>query len=524
MPGQLLLRFLPSHLPLAGGISQRGYRAYVTQVGNDRYQGRVDYEVRYAPFTLDRVQVFRGQWEVRGGLLEVPAGAAVRPGLYLTRLRPAGTDQPFGPPALLLADQEPLRPLLPLGTRRIGMAPPGAWMVFENRGPDQAVLGYTRVDVETDPGLLGTCWRFTKSARGAYWAPGEDAALRWFMAERPTPFGPLLSATGGLTLRSPWSNLGHTQLNVGYETGQPRGGPQRGLLGGHGKLEEVARLDLYRQDDDAWFFYALLPPDRRIPSPLGPQPQTLVPMVAGRLSGLPELIDLWHMGTLAPSQPDAALTMRYGEAGLTLRASSVSLHWSVIEDWEWRPDGLVSRIAQWRDQVPAGWRAQYPDLTPSRLVTDLRLVAWGLPDSRPLSLQLWDAKQGKAEATLSLGIGDPYQLIVRDADGRPFHGFLEMQVLALRQGSQWANLNPPQAGLWRDVSGRPIYVSEGQVTIGPAAHGNPRDWGVQLVARPYLVNSSVNALFPVRDETLVPNASQAAWSNPVRLTVDSQPA
>lgn len=523
MRGQLLLRFLPSHLPLAGGVSQRGYRAYVTQVGTDRFHGRVDYEVRFAPFSLDRVQVFRGQWEVRGGLLEVPAGAAVRPGLYQTRLRPTGSDQPFGPPALLLADQEPLRPQLPPGPGRIGIAPPGAWMVFENRGPDQALLGYTRVDVETDPGLLGTCWRFTKSARGAYWAPGEDAALRWFVAERPTPFGSVFGATGGLTLRSPWSNLGHTQVNVGYDGGQPRGGPQRGLLGGHGKLEEVARLDLYQQDEDSWSFYSLLPPERRIPAQLGPTPQTLWPLVAGRLSGLPELIDLWHVAALAPSRPDAALTMRYGEAGLRLNPGAAQLLWSVIEDWEWRADGLVSRIAQWQGQAPAGWRSGYPDLTPARLVTELRLVAHGLPDSRPLAVQLWDAKQGKAEASLSLGVGDAYQLIVRDADGRPYHGFLEMQLQALRQGGQWTHVTPPQAGLWRDVSGRPIYVSDGQVTVGPAAHGNPRDWGVQLVARPFLVNSSVNALYPAREETLMPNASQAAWSNVIRLTVDGAP-
>ncbi len=523
MNGQILLRFLPSHLPLSEGRSQRAYRAYVTQVGVDRFHGRVDYEVRYTPFELDRVQTFHGQWQVENGLLEVPGGAAVRPGLYETRLRPAATGQPFGPPALLLAAEAPLRHVPEAGGRQIAMAPPGSWMVFENRGPDEALLGHTRVDVESDPGLLGTCWRFTKSTRSAYWAPGEDAALRWFVSERPTPFGSLLSATGGQTLRSPWSNLGHTQLNVGYDLGSPRGAPHRGLLGGHGKADALARLDIYQQDDDAWFFYGLLPVDRRVPVDLERTPRPMVPMVAGRLSGLPGLVDLWHLAYLAPSRPAAALTMRYGEAGLRLGATGVDRLWSVIEDWEWRTDGLVERITQWRDQAPSGWLRGYPDLGPSKMVTDLRLVAWGLPDSRPLSVQLWDARQAKADQVLSLAVGDPYQLLVRDADGRPYHGFLEMRVLALRQGGQWADLNPPQAGIWRDVSGRPIYVSDGQVTVGPAAHGNPRDWGVRLVARPYVVNSSVNALHPARDETLIPNASRAAWSSPIHLTVDSMP-
>ena len=31
MPGPLLLRFLPSRLPILDGLSQRGYRAYVTE-------------------------------------------------------------------------------------------------------------------------------------------------------------------------------------------------------------------------------------------------------------------------------------------------------------------------------------------------------------------------------------------------------------------------------------------------------------------------------------------------------------
>ena len=55
MPGPLLLRFLPSRLPVSDGLSQRGYRAYVTEVGRDRFDVRVDYEVRYAPLTLDEV-------------------------------------------------------------------------------------------------------------------------------------------------------------------------------------------------------------------------------------------------------------------------------------------------------------------------------------------------------------------------------------------------------------------------------------------------------------------------------------
>ncbi len=519
MPGPLLLRFLPSRLPVSDGLSQRGYRAYVTEVGRDRFDGRVDYEVRYAPLTLDRVQVFRGQWEVRGGLLDVPAASPVRPGLYFTRVRSSGSAGPFGPWELLMADELPLQRAVAGSGTQIAIAPPGSWMVFENRGPGGAFLGYTRIDIETDPGLLGLTWRFTKSARGAFWAPGEDAALRWFLREQDTPMGSWLRATGGLTLRSPWSELGASQLNVGYDGSGPRGGVTRGLLGGFGSHAYATRLDVYEQAEDAWLFYALLPAGREVPSGLSNQPMPLVDLVAGRLSGLPELIDLWHMAALAPTRPDAALRMRYGEAGIRLGETGANRLWSVIEDWEWRPDGLISRIVQWQEQPPQGWRNGYPDLIPARLRTELTLVASSLPDARPLKVQLWNVKTAKAETVLDLEVGAPYQLLVRDADGRPYHGFLEMQLLALRQAGQWQTFTPPQAGMWRDVSGRPIYVSDGHVTVGPPAHGNPRDWGVQLVTRPYLVNSSVNALHPARGETLIPNHSQAAWSNPITLTV-----
>lgn len=524
MPGPLLLRFLPSRLPLKDGLSQRGYRAYITEVGRDRFEGRVDYEVRFAPLSLDRVQVFHGQWEVRGGVLEVPAFTPVRPGLYLTRVRAAGSASPFGPWDLLLADELPLMRPIAGGGGRIAIAPPGSWMVFENRGPGGAFLGYTRIDVETDPGLLGLTWRFTKSARGAFWAPGEDAALRWFLREQDTPFGTWLRASGGLTLRSPWSELGASQLNVAYDGMAPQGGAVRGLLGGFGTHTHSARLDVYEQADDTWLFYALLPPGREVPAALGNVPAPLVDLVAGHLSGLPELIDLWHMAALSPTRPDAALRMRYGESGLRLGESAASRLWAVIEDWEWRADGLVSRIAQWQDQPAHRWRNGYADLTPAHLRTELTLVASGFPDDRSLNVQLWDARTAKAESVLALDVGAAYRLLVRDADGRPYHGFLEMRLLALQQAGQWRSLTPPQAGLWRDVSGKPIYVSDGQVIVGPPAHGNPRDWGVQLVARPYLVNSSVNALQPTRDETLIPNHSRAAWSNPITLTVGSAPA
>lgn len=140
------------------------------------------------------------------------------------------------------------------------------------------------------------------------------------------------------------------------------------------------------------------------------------------------------MAALAPTRPDAALRMRYGEAGIRLGETGANRLWSVIEDWEWRPDGLINRrIVQWQEQPPQGWRNGYPDLIPARLRTELTLVASGLPDARPLKVQLWNVKTAKAETVLDLDVGAPYQLLVRDADGRPYHGFLEMQLLALRQ-------------------------------------------------------------------------------------------
>ena len=53
--------------------------------------------------------------------------------------------------------------------------------------------------------------------------------------------GSWLRATGGLTLRSPWSELGASQLNVGYDGSGPRGGVTRGLLGGFGSHAYATR-------------------------------------------------------------------------------------------------------------------------------------------------------------------------------------------------------------------------------------------------------------------------------------------
>lgn len=54
-----------------------------------------------------------------------------------------------------MADELPLQRAVAGSGTQIAIAPPGSWMVFENRGPGGAFLGYTRIDIETDPGLLG---------------------------------------------------------------------------------------------------------------------------------------------------------------------------------------------------------------------------------------------------------------------------------------------------------------------------------------------------------------------------------
>ena len=516
------LRFAPSRLQLdAQDRALGGYRAWIDAPGQPVFNGLVDYEVRVASLDLASAQTFRGQWRVSEGRLEVGPGQAIPTGFYMTRVKPAGRPETeYGDWAIIGVDRRPLwnASLAPSDQSLRLPPPPGSSMIFENLDAAGRRLGYTRVDVETEPGTLGgATLRFTKTARDCYWQPGQDWNLRWALRHRSTPWGSMLVSPGGQVHRSPWPGLGAERLNVRHPGNRLGDAATQGLLGGFGRLPARERLELYEQADDMWLFYALLPPGDRVPAGLDNRPQALVDLAWGRPNRSVD-IDLWHAAALAPTRPSAALRMRYAETGAKIGADRVDLAWSVVEDWEWRPDGLIERIAQYAGVPPLAWRKGIDMAAAERLKVELRLVDYDLPDRRPLRLELWDPEQGKGGAELTLGVGAEYQLVATRADGRPYSGFLEVEVHRLFVDGVWRDYPPGSRSLWRDREGKPIYVSDGRVAIGGPAHGNPTDWGVVLSARPYLANPSINALYPTPDTVLIPNASAADMSNTVRLS------
>jgi hypothetical protein len=521
MADLLSIRFEPSRIVSTQGIAERGYRAYIDLPGQGGYDGLVDYEARVSPLDLSSLRSFRGQWRVHKGILEVGPGLAIPSGIYMTRVKPAGAaDSSFGPFEIILVDDRPIfnAGLQPSSQSLRMPPPPGSSMVFENLDAGGRRMGYTRVDVETEPGILGgSTLRFTKSHRDCYWQPGENWNLRWVIRHRSTPWGRMLVSPGGEIYRSPWPGLGSDRLNVSHPGNRLDMPDRQGLLGGFGDHPARRQLDVYQQPADMWLFYALLPPGDRLPLGLSAQPQTVVDLAFGRPNpGID--IDLWHAAALAPSRPDAALRMRYAEAGAKLLSDRVQLGWSVVEDWDWRADGLIERIVQYKNVPTLHWRRGVDGADPSRLSADMRLVEWQIPDARPLRITLWDPVESKGGNVLDLETGGLYHMIVHRADGQPYSGFLEVEVQSLRVDGEWRNMQPGSRGLWRDREGKPIYISDGVVAVGGAAHGNPVNWGVVLRARPYLANASINALYPARDEALIPNASAADFSESLTLT------
>lgn len=519
------LRFLPSKVIARDKVLTEGYKAFVTVVGADPYTGRLDVEVRVAPLDLSSARTVLSGWDAAGGVVTVPPGVpGVSPGVYMTRVKPAGSDpKSFSNWAIILVDDRPMLPGgLVLGTTQIALPPPGAYMLFENRNAGGGLVGYTRIDVETSPCPLGgVTMRFSKTEKAAYWAPDEEWTLRWCLRTTETPFGRWTLSPGGVTYRNPFTDMGSGRASVSYAGNGLQGGARQSLLGGFADEAGHAALDAYEQPADMWLFYALLPEGNRVPQGLGATPRPVVDLAFGRPNPGVD-IDYWHMAALAPTAPGAALRMRYVETGANILPERVNLGWSVIEDWEWRADGLIERITQWRGVPPLYWRGADPGTTDARLAVRLRLIDAWLPDAQALQLRLAEPLSSKEGQTLDLPAGGSYELLVNRADGKPYSGFIQVELTAM-QGADgaWAPGPPQPPTLWRDVGQRPIYVSNGRVGVSFAAHGIQSNFGAMLRARPYLTNASVNALYERRDRDLMPNPAQAPFSNMVALTIGS---
>jgi hypothetical protein len=510
-------------------VLRDGYKVFVTTAGVDSYTGPLDVDVRMS--FLDSLLVYRSaqaNWQASGGVVSVPAGAPSRPGIYKTRVKRAGAAaSDWSPYQILMVDDRPvLNPNIAYTDATIRVPPPaGAFMIFENKNAAGATVGFTRLDIETSPCVLGgVTMRFTKTADGAYWSPGDAKTLRWCAREVQTPIGKWWLSPGGTNYVSPWPQLGAGRPTVSYPVpGSPEGSSVPALLGGYADFPPQTTLEVYDQPPDMWVFYAILPRDHRIPANLSSTPQTIIDLAFGRTAP-PWDIDLWHMAAFAPNVPGAALGLRYVETGLRYTNAEVNLGWSVVEDWEWRVDGLVSKITQWRDVPPLCWRGNYRCVTPDKLAVTLNLVDWNIPDSQALRLSLWHPASGKLDSTLEIETAGSYELVATRADGKPYNGFLEIEILAqMNKQGQWIASapvgTPPPRALWRDAGNLPIYVSNGRVLVGFAAHQIASTWGIMMRARPYLTNASLNTLNPKPDADLIPNTSTAPFSNQVTLTM-----
>lgn len=527
------IRFTPSK-PRSKKNSQQqdvlrdGYQVQVTAAGIETFSGSLDVEVRMSFF--DSLLTYRSaktMWQAVGGVVKVPAGTGARPGIYLTRVKRAGAPpSDWSPFETLMVDDRPLlNPDIVYTDAAIRVPPPpGAFMIFENKNPAGKTVGYTRLDIETTPSPLGgAMMRFSKTTDAAYWSPGEAKTLRWCAREAITSQGRWWLSPGGMNYVNPWPQRGATRPTVSYPApGTTEGTQVPALLGGFPDFPPQTTLEIYQQPHDMGVFYALLPRDHRIPANLSATPQTIIDLAFGRTAP-PWDVDLWHMAAFAPTVPDAVIGMRYAETGLRYTETSVVQGWSVIEDWEWRADGLVNKITQWKDVPPLCWRGNYRCVTPDKLAVTLNLVDWFIPDSQALRLSLWHPASGKLDDTLAIEAAGTYDLLATRADGRPYNGFLEIEILAqMSQTGEWTSSvpsGPPPRALWRDAGDMPIYVSNGRVQVGYAAHQISSKWGIMMRARPYLTNASTNALHAKPAAELIPNASTAPFSNQVTLTI-----
>lgn len=524
---QTTLRFSPSKIVVdADGTTRQGYKAYIAVANSEPYSGQLDFEVRVCPLDLSGARTARGTWTAARGVFEALPNQKIPTGFYMTRVKPAGLpDSTFSNWDIICVDDRPLVPPdVTYSAATVNPSlPPGSYMIFDNRNAAGQRIGQTRIDIETSPSPLGGyVMRFTKSSREAFWAPGTDWSLRWCLREMRTPVGTYLISPGGISHRGLFPGMGNSRISTAYPNSAGAPAPSPALLGGFPEEPVYSTLDIYQQPNDQWVFYAVLPKDHRVPEGLSKNtPRVLIDLAFGKPVPTVDM-DIWHMAALAPTTPDAAVRMRYGEAGVRIQPDRVDIGWSVIEDWEWRADGLISKITQWHKVPPLAWRRPGDPTKLGVLTTTLNLVESYIPDASPLTVRLTNPAGTKTGESIDVAAGGDYVLIVQRADGKPYSGFIEIEVLAT-QGfdGRWAGVPAPRRVLWRDSRLLPIYVSGGQVRLGLGAHGVQTNFGIMFRARPYLTNASLNALYHKPDTELWPNASTAAFSNLCALTIGS---
>lgn len=448
------------------------------------------------------------------GKVKVPKNLFYPEGFYLVRFKPRGApdDQFSNFDLQLVSNKATLNTGFPLSETTIPMPPRGSYSILENRDNNGQILGYTRIEVETDtdPTLCGgDVWRFTKTTPKSYWNSNTKndltiSVLRWCVKESRGSLGLTVRAISGKIYDFDWSKQ-IKNIKVEYLNSLD-GQKNQAFLGGFVSDRDVKPWEA-TADSDMPYHYMIYPLNRRIPANLSNKPITMIDIAVGHpLDGIDTSADVWHVEMFAPKADNSLITFRQVESGFANRFKDYK--WILTEDWTFNSVGLFTMIQQWwRDTPKTCWSLPYQCETGDNRV-NANLIESYVPDSQPLTISLFGNNQ--SGTNINISNDSSYELRVKKNDGTNYSGFLEIGD------------NQNSKGIWRDASKRPIYVSAGSVQVTAEAYGNAKDFVSSFSVRPYLTNSSINSLVPTADwgtKGVIPNASSARFSNQVTLKV-----
>lgn len=498
-------------------LPDENYQVFITHNGSD-YSGKLDYELYKCDLDFTNLVHVLDEWvyEAVGGVATTEPNQNLPTGLYLVRFKPVATaDIDFSNFEILMVDDQPTLHPIVYSEETIPLPPPGSYMIFESYNSQAQFVGYSRIDIETDQAPFGGhAMRMTKTAHDAYWNAGWPNVIR-FGIDKITSSD---SAQDRWIVSPGWAVYGSStslqnlaqNINVYYQNNGLLQPGRQGLLGGY-PMDSSHQVVGVQNDMTAT--YSLLPPNGLVPESvntiLTPMPCVELAVDFNELMPGTEIVDLWHTEVRYPTTHDGVLTMRYIESGaqVNVDADAAILRWSVTEDWVWRADGLIDRITQWTGVNPLCWRGgSYDCETSGQLLVDARLIDWYIPNEQPLTISFRNPETGISTDHLEIENSDSYEMVVLQHNGQPYSGFLELLV-------------DEETLLWKDVENKPVYVSNGSVFQDNRAFGALNDFRISLRARPYLMNSSLNSLYPVDDQNLIANASIAEFSNEISLTI-----
>ncbi len=486
-----------------------GYTLKIT-VDGVPYYGYLDYDLTMCPLNFDPVlnpcKNIQGQWGnflVSNGTITIPGSYTLPLAYYLVRYKPRGktTDYYSNFDLQIVSASSVVYKNVSFSGTQLPLPPRGAYSILENRDAYGNFKGYSRIDVETDtdtsfcpPG--GYVWRYTKSNSSAYWNTGSPSVLRWCITESSTPNGLQVRAVSGKIYNFDFYNTLYPPgasgiINVQYSDSFPYDQSYQALLGGF--TGATGSWDSNHNDGDMSYFYQLYPYNRILPANLSATPQPMINTALGHpLNGIDTNFDIWHVDMLAPSSvapPNSLVTFRQVESGWKNRATQIM--WSLTEDWTFSPQGLFNMIRQWWNPPTRCWDRTPPQCEAGNDSKNLtaKVVESFIPKTSPLYISLKvPGSAGTGSDNLTIHWGQPYELLVRQSNGIPYSGFLEIKT--------------GTASLWRDINRRPIYVSHGSVIIPQAAYGNlgrTSTYSTTFSVRPFLTNSSLNSLIPTAD-------------------------